>query len=115
MRSNLGSSNKIFENEPQVKAVVQMFFKPFIAQVLRQFSKQLGYCSPSVKVTLAPHRAASTPGKAVPDPSYINIKYMLTVAQTMPMDNLKWVLGNRDFIFLSLRFDHVVISNYSNL
>ena len=69
MKSKLGSSNKFFENEPQVRAVVRTFVKPLTAHVLRQFSKQLGNCSPSVRVTLAPHRAASTPGNAVPEPS----------------------------------------------
>ena len=76
--SNVGSSRKTFENDPQVKGVTRMFFRPLITQVLRQFSKQLRYFSASVRVILAPHRAASTPGKAVPDPSYIkNTSFIL--------------------------------------
>ena len=71
MISNSGNSRKFLEKEPQVRAVVLTFFKPFALQVSWQFFKQSGNCSPSVKVTLAPQSAATTPGNAVPDPSYM--------------------------------------------
>lgn len=74
MMSALGRLKTLGENSPHVIPTTWIELSWLAWQLLWQFARHSGNSSLSVSMTLAPHREATMPGKAVPAPSYNKYK-----------------------------------------